>query len=139
MTFLSRFRYDLPPPPAPPTVVTKPLDTSSELGGGGVGSVGNRAERAEAEDSDDSGQGQEEPPAAAEEEEASDPPPPPAAGSRSLLEELQDTRPPVPHTQKEYQKSDDYMDSRADMQRCLLLYNTLKGVLACPLAKIPKI
>ena len=76
---------------------------------------------AEAEDSDDSGHGQEEPPAAAEEEEegeASDPPPAPAApaaGSRSLLEELQDTRPPAPHTQKEYQKSDDYMDSRADM------------------------
>ena len=113
MTFLSRFRYDLPPPPAP-TVVTNPLDTSSELGGG-VGSVGNGAEMAEAEDSDDSGQGQEEPPTAAEEEEASDPPPPPAAGSRSLMEELQDTRPPVPHTQKEYQKSDDYMDSRADM------------------------
>ena len=116
MTFLSRFRYDLPPPPAPPTVVTKPLDTSSELGGG-VGSVGNGAEMAEAEDSDDSGHGQEEPHAAAEEEEeeASDPPPAPAAGSRSLMEELQDTHPPVPHTQEEYQKSDDYMDSRADM------------------------
>ena len=119
MTFLSCFRYDLPPPPAPPTIaeVTKPPDTSSELGGG-VGSVGNGVEMVETEDSDDSGQGQEEPPTAAEEEEeASDPPPAPAAGSRSLMEELQDTRPPVPHTQKEYQKSDDYMDSRADMQR----------------------
>ena len=56
MTFLSCFRYDLPPPPAPPTVVTKPLDTSSELGGG-VGGVGNGVEMVEAEDSDDSGQG----------------------------------------------------------------------------------